>query len=85
MCDGGNKIKEFEIFSTLLKKDDVIMAHDFSYDLDYYNQHMRKIWKNIKKLEISDSDIKQICNDYDLIPYKEKMTVDVLWCSRIKH
>lgn len=28
LCDGGNKNREFEIFSNLLKEDDIIMAHD---------------------------------------------------------
>jgi hypothetical protein len=28
LCDGGNKNREFEYFSSLLKTDDIIMAHD---------------------------------------------------------
>jgi hypothetical protein len=29
MCDGGNKVKEINLFLPLLRPDDVIMAHDY--------------------------------------------------------
>ena len=30
LCDGGNKNREFNLFSNYLKKNDVIMCHDYS-------------------------------------------------------
>jgi hypothetical protein len=33
ICDGGNKPKEIQIFSTLLKSGDMIMAHDFGHEI----------------------------------------------------
>lgn len=36
LCDGGDKNREFNLFSQYLKKDDVIMCHDYSEnDLDF--------------------------------------------------
>lgn len=32
MCDGGNKIEEFKIFSKMLKQGDFIMAHDYHHN-----------------------------------------------------
>lgn len=31
LCDGGNKMKEYEAFRGLLKPNDIIMAHDWLY------------------------------------------------------
>ena len=46
LCDGGNKIKEFEVFSRLLKSGDIIMAHDYSYDEDLYRAYIREnVWR----------------------------------------
>lgn len=33
MCDGGNKIKEFNYFTGLLKKDSLIAAHDWDVEI----------------------------------------------------
>jgi hypothetical protein len=33
ICDGGNKVKEIDLFSKLLKTDDLIMAHDFGIEI----------------------------------------------------
>jgi len=33
ICDGGDKAKEVEVYSRIMKKGDVIMAHDFPDDL----------------------------------------------------
>jgi hypothetical protein len=29
LCDGGNKVREFDLFSRIIKPDDVIAAHDY--------------------------------------------------------
>lgn len=46
LCDGGNKIKEFDVFSRLLKTGDIIMAHDYSYDETLYRAYIREnVWR----------------------------------------
>ena len=46
LCDGGNKIKEFEVFSRLLKSGDIIMAHDYSYDENLYQAYIKNhVWR----------------------------------------
>lgn len=34
LCDGGNKIEEFNYFSQFIKQGDFIMAHDYSHNSD---------------------------------------------------
>ena len=58
LCDGGCKKCEFNILSQYLKPDDIIMAHDYAPNSDYFEQNMRnKIWN---WHEIQDSDIIEI-------------------------
>lgn len=46
LCDGGNKIKEFDVFSRMLKSGDIIMAHDYSYDENLYRAYIREnVWR----------------------------------------
>lgn len=46
LCDGGNKIKEFEVFSRILKSGDIIMAHDYSYDENLYQAYIKNhVWR----------------------------------------
>lgn len=33
-CDGGNKVKEFNVLSSFLKKGDVIAVHDYKTEVD---------------------------------------------------
>jgi len=67
LCDGGYKINEFSIFSDFLKDGDIIMAHDYSPDKDYFEEHVREqIWA---WLEIVDSDIESACLRNNLKPF----------------
>lgn len=57
LCDGGDKIKEFNHFSQFLKSGDFIMAHDYGPSGEWF-------WKNMKGkywdwLEIWDDEIKE--------------------------
>ncbi len=46
ICDGGNKPKEFEVFSRLLKPGDIIMAHDYSRDEELYRVYIKEnVWR----------------------------------------
>jgi len=63
MCDGGNKVVEFNRFAPFLKSGDYILAHDYHESVEYFNAHKDELlWPNV---EISWSDIKiccQLCN-----------------------
>jgi cephalosporin hydroxylase len=54
-CDGGNKPKELEIYSKLLRKGDLIEVHDFMSDGDPVNEEAIK-WicndPNFKEIDI---------------------------------
>lgn len=54
-CDGGNKIKEFNYFSTQIKDNDLILAHDYFTDMiDFHENGLNKEWN---WCEITEDDI----------------------------
>jgi cephalosporin hydroxylase len=78
LCDGGNKVKEFNFFSQFITSGSYIMAHDYSSDKNYFDKNIRdKVWN---WLEIEDADIMSSVDDYNLIKpeYYEKFK-DVVW------
>lgn len=82
LCDGGDKIKEFNLLSNYLKIGDIIMAHDYSYDKKTFDTEINKKYWNW--FEISEKDIKESClrnNLYDLDVEKFKKCV---WVCKIK-
>lgn len=82
LCDGGSKKNEFNIISEFLKEGDIIMAHDYSPDVNYFNENIKdKIWN---WLEISDSDIIDACNKHNLNPFMDDEFKQVVWVCRIK-
>ena len=45
ICDGGNKKREFEVYSPILKQGDIIMAHDYARDATSFEKvKNRGIW-----------------------------------------
>jgi len=82
LCDGGSKKNEFRLLSQFLKVGDVIMAHDYSPNQDYFNDKiMNKIWY---WLEIQDSDINDVVRDYNLTPFLDEEFRNVVWVCKIK-
>jgi cephalosporin hydroxylase len=82
ICDGGNKVTEFNTLSPFLKSGDYIMAHDYSASRDYFNDHIiNRIWD---WLEIMDSDIQQSCDAYELQPFMQQELQSVVWVCRRK-
>jgi predicted O-methyltransferase YrrM len=81
LCDGGSKNNEFRLLSEYLKPNDIIMAHDYAPNSEYFEQYMRnKIW-NLH--EIQDSDIIESCQLYVLQPYMREEFLNVAWaCFR---
>ena len=64
ICDGGNKIEEFNQFSSYLKTGDIVMCHDYSPTVEYFEENMKgKVWD---WLEISDSYIQKSIDKYNL-------------------
>jgi len=82
LCDGGSKKNEFKILSDLLKSGDIIMAHDYAYDKEYFDTNINgKVWN---WLEIQESDIIQSCQKNNLVPYMEDEFRSVVWVCKIK-
>jgi cephalosporin hydroxylase len=57
LCDGGNKIAEFNYFSKLLKSGDFIMAHDYAESSEYFNCNIKDVYWNW--CEITDTNISE--------------------------
>jgi cephalosporin hydroxylase len=82
LCDGGNKVEEFKSLSKFVKIGDIIMAHDYSYDVDFYNEEIHnKVWY---WLEIQNSDIQETCEKYNLQSFMEEDLNKVVWCCKSK-
>jgi hypothetical protein len=82
LCDGGNKITEFNFLSDYLKPGDIIMAHD--YVDTHENFHARFINKIWNWCEITDSDIQSACERNNLVPYCKDEFDKVVWGCRKK-
>lgn len=82
LCDGGNKKNEFNLLCKFLKPDDIIMAHDYSYNYDFFNKNIAKKYWNW--LEIEDKDIDTSCEIYNLKPYMQDSFINVAWVCKIK-
>ena len=70
LCDGGNKVKEFNTFAPYLKSGDMIMAHD------YAGRTCDWQW-----VEISDDDIEDVVEDERLQPNKQDVMGAAAWVS----
>lgn len=82
LCDGGAKRYEFQLLAPFLKQHDIIMAHDYSPNLEYFQKHiMNKTWD---WLEIDDSHIDDVCSQQNLRPYMQEDFLPVVWVCRQK-
>jgi len=82
LCDGGSKKNEFRVLSDYLKVGDVIMAHDYSPNETYFQEHINnKVWN---WLEIQDTDINESCVKNNLVPFMEEDFRQVVWACKIK-
>lgn len=83
MCDGGCKKCEYSILAPLLKKNDIIMAHDYCPNQQYFQEHMHsKIWD---WCEIEDSDIEEVSDMHKLVPFHQDKLLTVAWNCKIKN
>jgi hypothetical protein len=82
LCDGGWKIGEFNILSNHIKLGDFIMAHDYAYDKEFFNNHINgKIWN---WHEISEMDIQDACVRNNLKSYDKETFDKVVWVCKVK-
>lgn len=83
LCDGGNKIKEFNLLSNYIKSGDFIMAHDYAFNLDTFKKDIdKKIWN---WFEIQESDIKDCSIKNNLAPFMDEEFKNVVWVCKIKN
>lgn len=81
LCDGGNKVREFNTISNFLKSGDIIMAHDYAPNRDIFEKKYKdKIWN---WLEIQDLDIEDAVNMNNLKDYHKEFN-EVAWVCKIK-
>jgi predicted O-methyltransferase YrrM len=82
LCDGGNKIKEFNLLSNYLKPNDIIMAHDYASNQEFFNENVNmKLWN---WLEIQDSDISEAVSKNNLEPFMQEQFTQAVWVCKIK-
>jgi predicted O-methyltransferase YrrM len=82
LCDGGDKVREFNILSDYLKKGDFILGHDYAVNRDVFEESInKKIWN---WHELSESDIKNACDRNLLEDYNRTTFESVVWVCKIK-
>lgn len=83
LCDGGNKIKEFNQISPLLKSGDIIMAHDYCENSNLFESNYKdKIWN---WCEIQERDIETICQQENLEDFMKEYFNKIVWVCKIKN
>jgi 23S rRNA U2552 (ribose-2'-O)-methylase RlmE/FtsJ len=82
LCDGGNKVKEFNQIAKLIKPGDYIMAHDYVDNIENFtDNYLDKIWNWV---EISDADIKDICEKENLVSVNKNDFDSIVWVCKQK-
>lgn len=77
LCDNGDKIREFNLFSRFLKSGDIIMAHDYVKTKEEYEKNYRnKIWN---WHEISYSPISESVGELSLKEYLPSIFSQYVW------
>lgn len=83
LCDGGYKKGEFNTLSPIIKSGDYILAHDYASDETYFHNNVyEKLWN---WLEIQDSDINDVCEEYNLSPFMSTEFQSAVWVCKIKN
>ena len=82
LCDGGNKVGEFNLLSNYIKDGDFIMAHDYADNRENFDTNFnRKIWN---WHEIQDSNINESCLRNNLKSYNKEIFDSVVWVCKVK-
>lgn len=65
LCDGGDKVKEFQTFSPYLRSGSYIMAHDYSESREFFDAGIKgRVWD---WLEIQDRDVRGAVDQAGLV------------------
>jgi hypothetical protein len=83
VCDGGDKPKEFNTFSEYLKSGDVIIAHDYAKNPEYW-KFVTEYWQWPYESDTSYDSIKDAVIKNELKPYRDDEFNFYLWTSYIK-
>lgn len=82
ICDGGNKVTEFNELSKYLKVGDYIMAHDYAESAEVFsNRIVNRIWC---WMEINENDIRNACETYNLQPFMKEELQNIVWVCKKK-
>lgn len=82
LCDGGDKVREFNILSNYLKSGDFILGHDYAYDKNTFDEKVnRKLWN---WYELSEQDIENACDKNNLKDYNREIFESVVWICKQK-
>jgi predicted O-methyltransferase YrrM len=57
VCDGGNKAKEFNLYNKMLKTNDIIIAHDYAPDSEYFHKHIKDVYWNYLEVQNNQIDL----------------------------
>jgi cephalosporin hydroxylase len=68
ICDGGDKPREFNVFSPYLKSGDFIIAHDYEENTCDWG------W-----IEIRKNDIEDVVKEFNLLPHMSDVMGEVAW------
>lgn len=83
LCDGGNKIEEFRIYSEFLKKGDVIMLHDYADNpISFIEIANKNLWP--AKAESSLTEIGDCVVKNKLQKFMYESFTDIFWGAFIK-
>jgi hypothetical protein len=83
ICDGGNKTKEFNEFSKYLKKDDVIILHDYKQDTQSW-KNATEYWQWPYGFETEYDSIKDAIIQNNLEEFNNRNANFFMWGSFIK-
>lgn len=73
LCDGGNKIREFNTFASMISSGSIIAAHDF---IDGDNGILSWAWSEVNIPAISKS-----VDDNQLVRYKPEWLTNAAWLA----
>lgn len=83
VCDGGDKPKEFNVFSEYLKSGDVIIAHDYKENDEEWKQKT-DYWQWPYAADTTPDMISEAISKNNLEPYKYEEMKFLLWASYIR-
>ena len=82
LCDGGNKIREFDILSDYMKSSDVIMAHDYARNSEFFEREIKDTYWNWH--EISENDIAAAVERNNLASFMQDEFTKAVWVCKVK-